>query len=277
MNMLSRLLRAATAIGLMTLHFAASATPPAAAQEPLPTVVLVHGAFAESASWNAVARNLRARSFPVFAAANPLRGVKSDAAYVSAIVASIKGPVVLVGHSYGGSVISAAAEGMANVKALVFVAAFAPEPGGSAVDLSGKFPGSTLGDALGSPVELPGGAKDLYIRQDKFAEQFAADVAPTAARLMAVAQRPITDSALAEGAPAAAWKKVPSWFIYGDRDRNIPPEALAFMAERAKSVKTVVVKGGSHVVMVSKPAAVTRLIVEAAGASNAKASHDAAE
>jgi pimeloyl-ACP methyl ester carboxylesterase len=243
---------------------AAPAAPPGR-----PTIVLVHGAFAESASWNDVARELRARSFHVIAAANPLRGVKSDADYVGALVDSVKGPVVLVGHSYGGSVISAAAQGKPDVKALVFVAAFAPEAGESAADLSGKFPGSTLGPALAPPVALPDGNKDLYILQERFASQFAADVAPRAARLMAVSQRPITQAALGEPAPAAAWKSVPSWFIYGDRDKNIPPAALSFMAGRAKSMKTVVVKGASHVVMVSKPGPVASLIAEAAE-SNAR-------
>lgn len=203
--------------------------------------------------------------------ANPLRGVKSDAAYVSAVVASVKGPVVLVGHSSGGSVISAAAEGQSNVKALVFVAAFAPETGESAVNLAGKFPGSTLGPTLAPPVPLPDGGKDLYILQDKFANQFAADVPPAAASQMAVSQRPITEGALGEAAPGAAWKTVPSWFIYGDRDKNIPPAALAFMAERAKSRRTVVVRGASHVVMISNPGAVTRLILEAAEATKAEA------
>jgi len=268
MKKLLQLARAAAAIGLTALHLAApvaAATP--AAPPDRPTVVLVHGAFAESASWNDVVRDLRARSFHVIAVANPLRGVKSDADYVGAVVDAVKGPVVLVGHSYGGSVISAAAEGKANVKALVFVAAFAPEVGESAADLSGKFPGSTLGPTLAPPVALPGGGKDLYIQQDRFGNQFAADVAPRMAHLMAVSQRPITEAALGEPAPAAAWKSVPSWFIYGDRDLNIPSAALSFMAERAKSMKTVVVKGASHVVMVSKPGPVTRLIVEAAAAN----------
>lgn len=265
MYKLSDLARAATAIGIVTLQLSAPANASTSAAMPAkPTVVLVHGAFAESASWNAVERDLRARDFPVIAAANPLRGVRTDAAYVAAIVAAVPGPVVLVGHSYGGSVISAAAQGMPNVKSLVFVAAFAPEPGESAIDLSSRFPGSTLGAALAEPVLLPDGAKDLYIRQDLFAAQFAADVAPGAALLMAVSQRPVTEAALAEGAPAAAWKTVPSWFIYGDRDKNIPPAAMAFMAQRANARKTVVLKGASHVVMISKPAAVTRLIVEAA-------------
>ncbi|MDM0066737.1 alpha/beta hydrolase [Variovorax sp. J31P207] len=272
MNKFSSLARAFAAIGIIALHFSAPASAAASgAPATRPTVVLVHGAFAESASWNEVARDLRARSFPVVAAANPLRGLKSDADYVAAIVGSIPGPVVLVGHSYGGSVISAAAAGKTNVKALVFVAAFAPEVGESAVDLSGKFPGSTLGPTLAAPVVLPDGAKDLYIQQDKFGKQFADDVAPAAAQLMAVAQRPITEGALGEAAPSAAWKTIPSWFIYGDRDKNIPPAALAFMAERAKSVKTVVVKGASHVVMTSRPKLVSRMIIEAADAVEARA------
>jgi pimeloyl-ACP methyl ester carboxylesterase len=267
MTKLSHFARALTAVGIVSLQLAAPADAALpSTPQPRPTIVLVHGAFAESASWNTVARNLRARSFPVIAVANPLRGVKSDAAYVSAVVASVKGPVVLVGHSYGGSVISAAADGKANVKALVFVAAFAPEKGESAVDLSGKFPGSTLGPALAPPVPLPDGGKDLYILQDRFSNQFAADVPPAAAYLMAMSQRPVTEGALGEAAPASAWKAVPSWFIYGDRDKNIPPAALAFMAERAKSKKTVVVKGASHVVMISRPNAVSRLIAEAAEA-----------
>ncbi len=268
MKKFSSLARLFAGIGLVAMHLTAPASAATPAAPPArPTIVLVHGAFAESASWNDVVRDLRARSFPVVAAANPLRGVKSDADYVAAIVASIPGPVVLVGHSYGGSVISAAAAGKPNVRALVFVAAFAPEVGESAADLYGKFPGSTLGPTLAPPVVLPDGSKDLYILQDKFGQQFAADVQPALAHLMAVSQRPITESALAEAAPAAAWKTVPSWFIYGDRDKNIPPAALAFMAERAKSKKTVAVKGASHVVMISRPKLVSRLIAEAAQAA----------
>jgi pimeloyl-ACP methyl ester carboxylesterase len=229
-----------------------------------PTIVLVHGAFAESSSWDGVIARLQARNFKVIAAANPLRGVKSDAAAVASVVDSVQGPVVLVGHSYGGSVISNAATGKANVKALVYVAAFAPEAGETAIGLSGKFPGSTLGPTLAPPVPLADGGKDLYIQQDKFHAQFAADVSASAARLMAATQRPIAEAALGEAAEAPAWKSVPSWFIYGDRDKNIPPAALGFMAQRANAVKTVVVKGASHVVMTSQPEAVARFIADAA-------------
>ncbi len=243
---------------------AALGGPTADAQNEKPTIVLVHGAFADSSSWNGVIRILEADGYPVVAAANPLRSVKGDAKYVGDIVASIKSPVVLVGHSYGGLVISDAANGRANVKSLVYVAAFAPESGETALELSGKFPGSTLGEALAPPVSLPGGVKDLYILQDKFPDQFAADVPKHDARLMAATQRPITDAALGEPADQPAWKSVPAWFVYGDQDRNIPPQALAFMAQRAQSKETVVVKGASHVVMISHPAAVAKAIEHAA-------------
>lgn len=231
-----------------------------------PTIVLVHGAFAESDSWNGVIKDLQADGYSVIAAANPLRGVDSDAKAVSALLTSVKGPVVLVGHSYGGSVISGAASGHDNVKGLVFVAAFAPEAGESAVALSGKFPGSTLAPTLAPPVALPDGGHDLYIDQAKFPEQFAADVPKEEAKLMAATQRPIAEAALGEPAGKPAWKTIPSWFVYGDADKNIPPAALEWMAKRAGSKETVVVKGGSHVVMVSHPETVARLIEKAASA-----------
>jgi pimeloyl-ACP methyl ester carboxylesterase len=229
-----------------------------------PTVVLVHGAFADASSWNGVVRVLEKEGYPVVAVANPLRSVMSDAVYVSNILAGIKTPVVLVGHSYGGSVISEAAYKNSNVKALVYVAAFAPEAGETAVSLSGKFPGSTLGPTLAAPVALSGGGNDFYIQQDKFPDQFAADVPETDARLMAPTQRPITEAALNEASTDPAWKAIPSYFIFGDKDKDIPPQALAFMAARAHAKETIVVKGASHVVMVSNPNTVAKLIQDAA-------------
>jgi len=231
-----------------------------------PTVVLVHGAFADSSSWNGVIQRLQADGYPVIAAPNELRSVAGDAANVHSVVESVHGPVVLVGHSYGGSVISEAATGTDNVKALVYVAAFAPEVGENAGELSGRYPGGSLAPTLAPPVALADGGKDLYIQQDKFHAQFAADVPASQAALMAAGQRPITDAALHEASTSAAWKTIPSWFIYGSADLNIPPAAQAFMAQRAHSRKTVVIKDASHVVMVSHPAEVTALIEQAAKA-----------
>ncbi|WP_030654560.1 MULTISPECIES: alpha/beta fold hydrolase [Streptomyces] len=233
-----------------------------------PTIVLVHGAFADSSSWNGVVERLQSHGYPVVAASNPLRGLAGDSEYVRQLVASIDGPVVLAGHSYGGSVISNAAGGLDNVKALVFVAAFLPDEGESAVTLSGKFPGSTLGEALHPvPVTVPDGSQvtDLYIEKSKFHQQFAADVPEETAAVMAATQRPVADAALAEGASAPAWKSVPSWVLVATEDRNIPAEAQVFMAERAKA--TVVSVSASHAVGVSRPGDVARLINEAAQAT----------
>ncbi|PNB50118.1 alpha/beta hydrolase [Pseudomonas sp. GW456-12-10-14-LB2] len=237
------------------------------AQTAKPTVVLVHGAFADASSWNGVAKILEKDGYTVIAAANPLRGVKSDGAAVSALLSSIQSPVVLVGHSYGGNVISDAANDHANVKALVYVSAFAPEAGETVAGLAGKFPGSTLGPTLAPPVALADGGKDLYIQQSKFHDQFAADVPAAQAALMAATQRPVTEAALNEQAGTPAWKHIPSWYIYGDKDKNIPPQAMAFMAKRADAKAVEVVKGASHVVMVSNPAPVALLIEKAAAAN----------
>ncbi|MBX5168492.1 alpha/beta hydrolase [Rhizobium sp. NZLR1b] len=229
-----------------------------------PTVVLVHGAFADASSWNGVITRLEKDGYPVVAVANPLRSVTSDGDYVRKVVAGLKTDVVLVGHSYGGVVINEAAAHSANVKSLVFVAAFAPDVGETALALSGKFPGSTLAPTLAEPVLLDGGVKDLYIKQGEFHDQFAADVSKAEGKLMAATQRPITDKALGEASTSATWKNIPSWFVYGDADKNIPPAALAWMAERAGSKETVVVKGASHVVMVSHPDKVAKVIEDAA-------------
>jgi len=231
--------------------------------ETKPTIVLVHGAFADSSSWEGVTRLLLAEGYPVIAAANPLRGLQSDADYVANILNSIEGPVVLVGHSYGGMVISNAVQNNDNVQALVYIDAFAPDAGESAFALSTLFPGSTLGDAL-APVALPDGLTDLYIQPEKFHTQFAADVPEDETRWMAATQRPVTDAALNEVSGEPAWKTIPSWFIYGDADLNIPPAVIEFMAERADAWETVVVEGGSHVVMISHPDAVANLIKKAA-------------
>lgn len=253
-----KLLILAAALGVSGNALAQSAT-----ESEKPTIILVHGAFAESSSWDPVIARLSKDGYRVIAAANPLRGVASDAASVASVVKSVSGPVVLVGHSYGGPVITEAANGNANVKALVYVAGFAPDTGESALTLSAKFPGSTLGDAL-APVALPGGGTDLYIQPAKFHAQFAADVPAAEAATMAATQRPVTQAALAEPSGVASWKSLPSYMIYGSADRNIPAAVMQFMAERAHARKTVVVPGASHVVMLSHPAEVAALIEDAA-------------
>jgi pimeloyl-ACP methyl ester carboxylesterase len=233
-----------------------------------PTIVLVHGAFAESSSWNGVVKLLLAQGYPVVAAANPLRGLRSDSDYVATIFKSVDGPIVAVGHSYGGSVITDAAAGNPNVKALVYVAGLAPDTGESAADIGRRFPGGTLGPTLAPPTVLPGGGKDLYIQQDKFPAQFAADVPKAEAKIMAATQRPVTELALNESSGPAAWKTIPSWFIFGSLDKNIPEAAHKFMAQRANAKQTIDLKGASHVVMVSHPSAVTALIKKAAEYGN---------
>ncbi|MEV4374972.1 alpha/beta hydrolase [Nonomuraea sp. NPDC049637] len=232
-----------------------------------PTIVLVHGAFAESASWNGVIQRLHAHGYPVIAAGNPLRSLSGDAAGVSALLATVEGPVVLVGHSYGGAVISNAAVGHDHVRALVYVAAFAPEAGESIGELSGKYPGGTLGQTL-AEVPLPDGSVDLYIRQDLFHQQFAADVPAERAVLDAAAQRPLNTVALNEGAGEPAWKTIPSWFVYPELDRNIPLAAHRFMADRAGSRESVELPGASHAIPASEPEAVAAVIIAAAQTIN---------
>lgn len=258
MKKITKKLALATAL---TASVSMTAQPSAA--QPKPTIVLVHGAFAESSSWNSVIAELGRDGYTAVAAANPLRGVASDAAAVAAIVRSISDPVVLVGHSYGGPVVTEAANDSPNVKALVYVAAFAPDRGESSLTLSAKYPGSTLGNAI-VPVERPDGVRDLFIERSKFHAQFAADVSDDQASLMAATQRPVTESALAEPSGEPAWRKLPSYSIYGSEDRNIPPAVMRFMAERAHSVKTVVVDGASHALMVSHPHEVAAVIEAAA-------------
>jgi pimeloyl-ACP methyl ester carboxylesterase len=227
------------------------------------TIVLVHGAFAESASWDRVIDLLPAEH-RVIAAANPLRSLATDAASVSDLVRSIDGPVVLVGHSYGGAVISNVAADAGQITALVYVCAFAPDAGESANLLAQRFPGSSLGDAL-RPVLRSDGTTDLYIARELFHEQFAADVpAPEAAR-MAATQRPATLEALNEpSGDRPLWREVPSCFLIGGEDRNIPPALQHFMADRAGARRKLEIASASHAAAVSEPEATARLILEAA-------------
>ena len=233
-----------------------------------PTVVLVHGAFADSSSWNGVIARLRRDGYPVIGVANPLRSLYGDAALLRDVLDSVDGPIVLAGHSYGGSVMSEAADGHPRVTALVYVASFLLDEGESTGELAGRYPGNELGSALRPvPVRGPDGqtVDDLYIEQEKFHAIFAADVPADAAELMAVTQRPIIADALADKATKAAWRAVPSWTLVTLEDLAVPAEAQRFMAGRASSHAVEV--DASHAVTVSQPEAVARLIDEAARAT----------
>ncbi|MBO1329844.1 alpha/beta fold hydrolase [Streptomyces sp. VRA16 Mangrove soil] len=264
---------AGLALGAFTLSGTANGAPAAAGatdagRHAKPTIVLEHGAFADGSSWNGVITDLRADGYPVVAAANPLRGPASDAAALRTVLDHVKGPKIVVGHSYGGNVISQAVTGDPDVKALVYVAAFLPAPGESALELTNKYPGSTLPDAL-DPVtyqQADGStATDLYIRQDKFRHQFAADVPAGQAALMAAEQRPIAQAALEEKATTAAWRTKPSWAVVTKDDLNIPVAVQRFMTERAHAHTTEV--AASHSVAVSHPRLVADVIERAARAT----------
>jgi pimeloyl-ACP methyl ester carboxylesterase len=229
-----------------------------------PTIVLVHGAFAESSSWDGVIDHLHGIGHSVIAVANPLRSVAADAAAVSDVVRTVEGPVVLVGHSYGGAVISNVAPDAGDITGLVYVAAFAPDYGESANTLAAKFPGSTLPEAV-QPVQHSDGTTDLFIARERFHEQFAADLPASQTARMAATQRPITVEALEEPTgERPLWKQLPSWFLVAGQDRNIPAELQRFMAERAGARRMLEIPSASHAAAVSHPDATARLILEAA-------------
>jgi pimeloyl-ACP methyl ester carboxylesterase len=235
-----------------------------------PTIVLVHGAYAESTSWEGLLGRLPADA-RVVAFANPLRGLATDTALLTDLVRSLDGPVVLVGHSYGGAVLTGVPADAGDIVALVYVAGFALTPGESAGDASALVPGSTLGETLISVPLSDGGGTDTYIAQDKYHQQFCADLPAEQAAVMAVTQRPVTQEALFEPARGEAlWRSVPSWFVFGELDRNIPAGAHHIMAERAGARRTVEIPGASHVVGISHPDEVADLVLEAVAAPAAR-------
>jgi pimeloyl-ACP methyl ester carboxylesterase len=229
-----------------------------------PTIVLVHGAFAESSSWDGVIDPLVADGHQVIAAANPLRGLASDAAALSDLVRTIDGPVVLAAHSYGGSVISNVDADAGEIAGLVYVNGFAPEPGEHCFQLAAMFPGSMLGPDTSRAVPRSDGTTDLYVASESFNEVFCQDVPGPQAARMAVTQRPATQEALTEpSGDRPLWKDLPSWFLIGEQDRVIPAQLQRFMAERAGARRTIEVPGASHAITVSQPEATAQLILEA--------------
>ncbi|MFB2596440.1 alpha/beta fold hydrolase [Herbiconiux sp. P17] len=245
-------------------------SPTSAPASTKPTVMLVHGAFAESASWNSVIRILHENGITSVAVANPLRSLAGDAAYLRDVIAGIDGPVVLAGHSYAGLVITEAAANNDAVLALVYAAAFVPKQGESAFDLSNSAPGGTLGDALVA-YPVSSGGNEFAIHRDLFHHQFAADVSAREAGLMGATQRPVTQAALSDGlaTDAPAWVSTPSWFVFGDQDLNIPVAVHRAGAERAASRGTREIAGASHAISVSQPEAVAATILDAIAAVSA--------
>jgi pimeloyl-ACP methyl ester carboxylesterase len=224
------------------------------------TVVLVHGAFADGSSWAGVIERLQARGIQVLAVANPLRGISADSAYVASVIAQVPGPVLAVGHSYGGAVISNAAASVSNVVGLVFVAAFAPDEGERLGEVSATSKDSVLNSAL-VPHQYPAGsgtATEFSIDPDKARDAFAADLSDAQAALIAAIQRPVAELGFSEPSGAPAWKTLPSWAVVATSDRAAGTDVVRAHAERAGAAITEV--DGSHVIMISQPQAVTDVI-----------------
>lgn len=235
-----------------------------------PTVLLVHGAFADGSIWASVIAKLLDHGVDVTAAANPLRGVAIDAAYLASRAHAIDGPVLLVGHSYGGAVISQAGSQADNIVGLVFVAAYAPDVGECLLDVTARFPETPLGPALHPVVINSGNAEpgvEVHLTTASYRRVFAADLPEGVTSVAAVAQRPVAAGAFREPAAAAAWKRLPCWFVVASADRVIHPEAQRFMARRTGA--DTIELDASHAVALSRPTEVAGHIRAAAIATRA--------
>jgi pimeloyl-ACP methyl ester carboxylesterase len=224
-----------------------------------PSIVLVHGAFADATGWQKVIPLLEEKGFSVVAVQNPLKSIADDVATTKRMIAAQTGDVILVGHSYGGVVISGAGAGEPKVKALVYVAAFAPDAGEKIGELIGSFPPTPLGTAL-----VPDSAGYLYIDRAKFHEVFAQDVSKGEAAVMAATQKPVAGSSFGEPLAAAAWNTVPSWYVVSKQDHAINPDLERFFAKRMKAITSEL--DASHVSFISQPAEIAK-VIEAAAAS----------
>ena len=230
-----------------------------------PTVVLVHGAFADASSWNGVVELLQAKGLQVTAPANPLRGIAIDSAYIAGVLDQVRGPILAVGHSYGGAVLTNAATNAENVVGLVYVAAFAPDEGEVLGEVTGGSKDSVLDTAL-VPMHYPSGdggesAVEFAIDPAKFHDAFAADLPAEQTAVLAATQRPVAEAAFSEPSGSPAWKRLPSWAAVASSDRAAGADVIRSMAERAGA--TITELEGSHVIMISQPQAVTDVILEA--------------
>ena len=264
-------LAVAAATTLSTTPASAESTDPGPAK---PTIVLVHGAWADASSWNGEVKLLQARGYTVDVAPNPLRGVTSDSAYLASYLATIAGPIVLVGHSYGGFIITNAATGNSNIKALVYVDAFAPDVDESIGSLTAGS-GSALEPALTDPASVltlrpfagaPAGVVDAYVQPQLFVRSFAGDLPRSEATALAAQQSPLATNTFAEKSGVPAWKTIPSWALIGTADRVIPPAGQEAMAHRAGAHITTV--NGSHLSLISHPRETVDVIVAAARATS---------
>ena len=233
--------------------------------ETSPTVILVHGAFADAASWTPVTELLVSAGVPVRAIVNPLRGLAADAAYVAGAINQVDGPVLAVGHSYGGAVITNACVSTPNVKGLVYVAAFAPDEGEKLIDLVGGSKDSVLTSAI-QQTQYPSGpdgetAPEVVIDVTRFRDVFTADLPQAQSDVLARSQRPIAESTFGETTGHPAWKDLPSWAAVGTADKAIGADQVTMMAERAGATITEI--DASHVVMISQPESVTEVILAA--------------
>jgi pimeloyl-ACP methyl ester carboxylesterase len=255
------------------LGMAAAAAAPTRAgkekQNAKPTIVLVHGGYADSSCWNATIQELQHKGYPTIAGSNPLRGIPTDAPYIGSLLDSISGPIVLVAHSMGGTVITNAAAGKGNVKALVYIAAFAPDEGETQGALITKFPGSEVEPvSVPVPYTKPDGTTgtDLYL-SEAGQPAFAADIPAATFRLLQATQRPFDADSFIYPTTAAAWRTIPSWALVAGRDKAIPPACERWMYRRAKARRIVEVPTSSHVAMISHPKITADLIEDAAKAT----------
>lgn len=258
---------ALTAAGLATAPTAFAQTTGTTASAK-PTIVLVHGGYADSSCWNATIQQLQSKGYTTICASNPLRGIPTDAPYIGSLLDSISGPVVLVAHSMGGTVITNAAAGKSNVKALVYIAAFVPEVGETQGELISKFPGSEVEPvSVGVPYTKADGTTgiDLYLGTDGQAA-FAADISTGAFRVLQATQRPFDADSFVFPTTAAAWKTIPTWALVAGEDKAIPPACQRWMYSRANARRIVEASNSSHVVMLSQPRIVADLITDAAKA-----------
>ena len=233
-----------------------------------PTIVLVHGAFADASIWRRVYDHLTRDGHAVLAPPNPLRGVSYDASYTESVIGQVDGPVVLVGHSYGGAVITVAGSSD-KVAGLVYVAGVVPDEGESVNDLQDRFPSLAMGPLV-RPRELPDGSGEISIDPTRFPDVFGADLPSDDAAFRAISQRPVAVTAFDDPATAAAWRTKPSWAVFGTGDRPVAPELHRFSYNRAGS-KVTEVDGASHLVMLSQPEIVAGVIREAVIASTVSA------